>query len=781
MATKRTKTIIAVSVLFIILAAVAHAGISDLVYTTGRQQVSQLTAQSNEGQKILDAYNMIQYPQAAAETFMSTELCKSAGDLCAKYNEMKGLFGQLSSATNYFDDPSGFATNMMQQQLCQQSPATCNAYTQGMGTYGQIAGTTRDFWGTAQNYAMGNVMQQLSPEIGSKISAVYMTKGYLDTLLMDEGSSFGGEAESAGSEEEAAPEGTGMAVAQEQTTLTDILPANRKRGRCIIGFNLDGTYGDIYNCKTQQQTDLSLIAGVAPGTIVANTECFISKKGEKIFIKTKDSGEGMDTPAVCAIKIGASVFKNLVPAKIKKGPEGKSINSGTFIIGREGNLEEAQFMVAKEPTEYIVGGKKYKLPKGATVLYKDGEIKFGFDYTEESFEIFGFSSGQWVSDGVVIPDGPGTVNIEPGASDSGYKYRITGNFRLHTASERLIVAKGIVYYTDHSRIRVGQDSDIAFMSRDGGARVRTESSEVALTRCGERSTDAIDFCDGTIYASGTGFSFTEIRGLMNGNVAEVAEKYGLGEGYVCAFNSATCKEDEEMQFMLPGESYYLNGGSVTSAAEEAVTTARIAGNAGALLSGMLSEQGSLVAPVGKSTAMLGIGQQAASKLSAYVKESGLLNMQADIASIGIAPAVPDVLKNAAVPSSKRTVKYIYEDTGIKAETKGGKSCVGIKNSCTLAINAPSATPRAWIQWRGAGNDMLYINNENVPASAVNVQNDTIAITAGGKPIITVNPETGIVEMQTKEWDVGSNAFRKAAVAVMKKSEVEKLKVFALNK
>ncbi len=770
MATKTTK-IIAGLAFVVILASLVYAGISDLVYTTGRQQVSQLVAQSSEGQRILDAYYMIQSPQAFAENFMASKLCEQAGELCGKYNEIRGIIGQVSSSTSYFEDPSGFATSLLQQQACQQAPEACNAYTMGMGYYGQIEGTSKDMWGTAESYAMTQVMQNLDSEIGTQVAMVYSMRGYMDTLQMEEGSSFAGSSEesgeSEGEETESEDLSAGSITGRAVTELTDILPANRKRGRCIIGFNLDGTFGNIYNCMTQQVTDVSRLAGLPPGTLITSPECFITKKSGKFSIKTKDSGD-IDEPAKCAIKMGPIVYKNLAAGKIKKGPEGKSINSGTFIFGKDGKLERAEFMVAKEETEYVFGEKKYKLPKGATVLYKEGEVKLGFDYTEEQFELFSFGRGVWVSDGIVVPDAVGSVDIQPAPSNADYAFRISGNFRMATASERLIVAKGTVFYRDNGMIRVGENSDVAFMSREGGARVYTADNEIALTRCSDKREGSIDFCDGNIYASGSGFSFTEVRGLMVGDASSIAADYGLSSGYFCSFNSVECSESEGRQMMLPGESFLVENGAVSVSGNDV----SVSGSAGALLSGMLSMQGSLVMPVEKNIKMLRIAD--AAKISDYIKERGHLNSQADIASVGIAPAVPDILKNAVVPSSFRDVKFNFKDTGIKAETKDGRTCIGLNTGCTLSVRQPSSAPKVWIQWRGIMQDELYVNNERVMPSAVNIQDDVIMVSLQGRNLLFID-SSGTVELQTKEWDIVSKMFKKANVGKLTRNEVEKIK------
>ncbi|MDD4878726.1 MAG: hypothetical protein PHO02_06890, partial [Candidatus Nanoarchaeia archaeon] len=632
-------------VLIVLLAGIVYAGFTDLVYSTGRQQISQLTAQSGEGQRILDAYYAIQAPQAFMENFATTELCKKAGDLCQKYTQIRGIITTISSSTSYLENPTGFATQMMQQQLCQQEAGACNAYTQGMSMYGQAQGATQDAWGTAENFAMGQVMSKLSPEVGQKLSMVYMARGYLDTLRMDEGSSFGGSSDEAESSTDEATdsslsETTGMAV-QEDSGMTGIKTENMKAGKCVIGFNLDGTFGDIYNCKTQQVTDVSKLAGMPAGSLLAGKDCFISKSGEKFYIKTEDEGASMDSPAVCLIKIGANPYKNFVSGRIRKGPEGNSINSATFVF-EEGKLSKAEFMVAREDTEYVFGDRKYKLAKGTTLLYENNEVKLGFDYTTEPFQIFGFNQGQWVSDGIVIPDAVGSVDVQPAPRGSDYNFLIRGNFRLQTASERLIVAKGTVYYTDENRIKVGENSDAAFMSSDGGARVLTRSQDITLTRCGSRGNNAIDFCDRQIYASGSDFSFSEVRGLMSGDVSEISRRYGVSRGYLCSFNSVQCSEAEERQLMLPGERCRVDSGIVSLDSGEG--SAEISGDAGCSLSGVMSMQGSLIVPVENSIEELGMQKGILQKLGAYVKERGLMNFKADIASIGIAPAIPDVLK-----------------------------------------------------------------------------------------------------------------------------------------
>lgn len=753
MATK-TRAIIAGLAFVIILASFVYAGISDIVYMAGRQQVSQMVAQSSEGQRILDAYNMIQSPQAFAENFLATQLCDQASDLCAKYTEIRGTIGMISSSTTYFENPSGFATQLLQQQACQQSPGACSAYTTGMGYYGQIQGTSQDLWGTAESYAMTQVMQNLDSEVGQQVATVYTMKGYLDTLRMNEGSSF------AGSESDV----TGMAV----TDLTDILPANRRRGRCIIGFNLDGTIGDIYNCGTTQLSDISRMANLPLNSLLVSPECFLSKKSGKLSIQTKDSGD-IDEPAVCAIKMGSLVYKNFASGKVEKGPEGKSINSGTFVFDEEGKLESAEFMVAKEETEYVFGNKKYRLPKGTTVLYKNGEVKFGFDYTEEPFELFTFGRSVWVSDGIVTPETIGSVDIQPAASGSDYAFKISGNFRMMTAVERLIVAKGTVFYRNHDWIRVGEDSDVAFMSSEGGARVYTSGSEISLTRCGDKRQNTIDFCDGDIYASGSGFSFTEVRGLMTGDASSIASDYGLSEGYFCSFNSIECGESKGRQMMLPGESFQVEDGSVSVSGNEV----SVSGNAGALLSGMLSMQGSLIMPVQKNLDILRIAD--AAKIADYIKERGLLNAQADIASVGIAPAVPDVLKNALVPSSSRNVKVSFKDTGITAESRDGVTCVGLRKNCALSIRQPSSAPKVWFQWRGILQDELYVNNEKVTAASA--EGDALMVSLQGRNTLFIDSE-GNVELQTKEWDVDSKAFKKVNVGKLAENEVEKIKNMA---
>lgn len=771
----KIKTIIAFSILAfaIIFGSIVYAGVTDLVYTIARQQVSQLTAQSSEGQRILEAYNAIQSPQAFAQNYMSTELCEQAGALCEKYNEINRIIGQVSSVTNYFDDPTGFATQMMQQQMCQEAADVCNAYTQGMGYYGQIESATQDAWGTAQNFAMGQVMSRLDSNIGAKVAMVYSMKGYLDTLMMDEGSSFASSGRSSeSSEESGGEEVTGMAVAE--SSMTEIDPSNLRRGQCIIGFNLDGTIGDIYNCKTQQITDISRLAGMQPGTLIAGKDCFISKKGEKFYIKTEDNGNGMDEPAVCSVKLGPNVYKNLAAGKIKKGPEGKSINSATFVF-EQGKLSGAEFMVAKEDTEYIFANKKYKLAKGTTVLYKEGEVKFGFDYTTSPFELFGFSHGTWVSDGIVIPDAVGSVNVQPAPRGSDYSFVIRGNFRMQTASERLIVARGTVYYTDESRIRVGADSDVAFMSRDGGARVLTGSEDITLTRCGSRTTNSIDFCDGQIYAAGNGFSFSEVRGLASGDVSEIAGRYGLSEGYLCSFNSIRCSEAEGRQLMLPGERCRVDSGAVNIDSQEA--SAEISGDAGCSLSGMMSMQGSLIVDEERNLQELGMKTGILDKLRAYVKERGLLNMKADIASIGVAPAVPDVLSGAVVPVSRRDAKFTFKDAGINAESRNGKTCIGA--GCAVAINAPDAAPNVRVQWRGINSDELYINNEKVSGKSITIpQEGIILIALKGRNQLYINDATFEIEIQTKEWDVEKKEYRKAVVGKLKKSEIERIKAMA---
>lgn len=765
--------------LVIMLAGIVYAGLTDLVYGTARQQISQLTAQSSEGQRVLDAYNAIQAPEAFVENFAATELCKKAGDLCQKYNQIRGIMTQISSSTSYFEDPAGFATQMMQQQLCQQEAGVCNAYTQGMSMYGQVQGATQDAWGTAENFAMGQVMSRLDSELGQQLAMVYTARGYMDTLMLDEGSSFGG---SSGEEESSTEETsdsslsetTGRAV-QEDSGMTGISTDNMKPGKCVIGFNLDGTFGDIYNCKTQQITDLSRLAGMPAGSLIAGKDCFISKKGEKFYIKTKDKGGSIDSPTVCSIKLGANPYKNFVPGAIKKGPEGKSINSATFAF-EEGKLSKAEFMVAKEDTEYVFGDRKYKLAKGTTVFYENGEVKFGFDYTTEPFQIFGFSQGQWVSDGIVIPDAVGSVDVQPAPRGSDYSFVIRGNFRLQTASERLIVAKGTVYYTDENRIRVGQDSDAAFMSADGGARVLTGSEDVTLTRCGNRGNNAIDFCDGQIYASGTDFSFSEVRGLMSGDVSKITERYGISAGYLCSFNSMQCSKAEGRQLMLPGERCRVDSGIVSLDSGEG--SAEISGDAGCSLSSMMSMQGSLIVPVEKSIEELGMKKGILQKLSAYVRERGLMNLKADIASVGIAPAVPDVLKGAVVPSARRNAKFAFKDAGINAESKNGKTCIGANEQCAVAINSPDSAPNIRIQWRGIEGDELFINNYEVAGSSITLQEGSIAIALKGRNTLYINEAALEAEMLTKEWDVDAKAYKRISVGKLKKAEIDKIKSMA---
>lgn len=778
MATKTRIAFVCVALaLIIIFAGIAYAGLTDLVYGTARQQISQLTAQSGEGQRVLDAYNAIQAPRTFMESFATTELCKKAGDLCQKYTQIKGIMTTISSSTSYFENPTGFATQMMQQQLCQQEAGVCNAYTQGMSMYGQVEGATQDAWGTAENYAMGQVMSKLDSKLGQQLAMVYTARGYMDTLMLDEGSSFGGSSSEDSGEEtsdSSMDETTGMAV-QEDSGLTGIKPENMERGKCVIGFNLDGTFGDIYNCETQQITDLSRLAGMPPGSLVAGKECFISKKGNKFYIKTKDTKGGIDSPAMCAIKLGSNSYKNFVTGAIKKGPEGKSINSAIFIF-EKGKLSGAEFMVAKEDTEYVFGDRKYKLAKGTTVLYKNSEVKFGFDYTTEPFQIFGFNQGQWVSDGVVVPDAVGSVDVQPAPKGSDYNFLIRGNFRMQTASERLIVAKGTVYYTTENRIKVGENSDVAFMSSDGGAKVLTGSKDVTLTRCGSRGDNAIDFCDGRIYASGSDFSFSEVRALIGGDVSEITGRYGISSGYLCSFNSIQCSEADGKQFMLPGERCRIDRGIVNLDSGEG--SAEISGDAGCSLSGMMSMQGSLIMPVENNIEELGMEKGILQKLSAYVRERGLMNLKADIASIGIAPAVPDVLKGAVVPSAKRNAKFAFKDAGINAENKNGKTCIGAAETCAVAINSPGSAPNVRIQWRGIESDKLFINNAEVSRQGITLQEGIITIALKGRNMLYINEATLEVEMQTKEWDVESKSYKKVNVGKLKKIDAEKIKEIA---
>lgn len=778
----RKKTMIIAALAVLILVSVASAGVTDLVYATGRQQVSQLFAQSSEGQRILDAYNAISNPQGWAENYLTTSLCRKAGEICEKYNQINGIIGQIKSSSTYLENPGGFATQLMQQHFCTESPEVCNAYTTGMGYYGQMQGASQDAWGTAENFAMGQVMSRLSPDLGAKLSTIMMAKGYLDTLGMGEGSSYASEFGSAATEssegtgeETGVESATGMAVSS--AVYNEVSMDNRKKGYCIIGFNLDGSFGDIYNCMTQQQTDISKFLMQQMGTTVVGSNCYISKKGNEFFIKTKSSGsDSIDKPAECAVKIGTSVFKNLFAGAVKQGPEGKQLNSGTFMLDEKGMLKKAEFMVAKEETEYIMGGRKYKLPKGTTVIYEDGEVKTDFKYTEEPFEIFSFSNGNWLQDGTITPERTGSVNVQPAPKNADYRFRITGNFRMQTPSERLIVAKGEVFYTDDSRIRVGENSDVSFMSTDGGARVYTEGSEITITKCAGGEENAIDFCDGSIQASGSGFSFTEIRGLIAGNPEETASKYSVSKSYLCSFNSVECTDDESRQLMLPGESYYITEGSVSATTEDNLMTATISGRAGALLSGMAAEQGSLISSPSKTLKVLKLG--AIAKLGKYITERGALNLKADIASLGIAPAVPDALKGAAIPSSERKAKFVYSDTGITAESKSGTSCIGASQPCTVSVRQPSSMPRVWVQWRGSEQDQLYINNQKIISSAITSDNETIIISLMGRNLLFVNAATGSMELQTKEWDLGKKEFRKASVGSMQKSDVEKLKTLA---
>lgn len=477
-----------VLILAIFLVGLVSATFSDLVYSVGQEQVGKLTAQNPEAQKALDMYNVIQSGNYMG--LAQNQLCQDEGakEMC----NMMSTFQQYSSYTEILNNPSSYFQGMMQQQACKENPNACNTYSQIM----QTSAAAQTPIETAKAYATQMATQQLKGIMPKQISTIFSYKRYLDVYQLKPKKSETKTTE---------PSDPAKVVEGEVDTFADedFTPSIQRghEDECRIGFNLDATFGDIYDCETgvpenREGHDLSMVLGQEPGMLLVGNKCLLERKGSGLTVTTDDNN---GQKAVCFVKYKDGTFENIIGGEVEKGPNSKKIRSGIFQFNDEGSLTYAEFQVSEE-TEFVFADKKYKLQEGTTVIINEEDVNFGFDYVKnQQVELFSMKNGQWISSGLVVPTiVPPAEVITPvtvKALQDG-RYLVTGNFEI----------KGNV-----EDIQIGPKS----IAEINGIEMRTTEEQLRFTQCKEdvRSGNWLNFCkrsnDNDFFATGNGFAFKE--------------------------------------------------------------------------------------------------------------------------------------------------------------------------------------------------------------------------------------------------------------------------------
>lgn len=521
--------------LLIAIATVSYVGanLSQLVYMVGTEQtaagVSKLVAQDPSLQQVLDVYNLMKSanPLSAVNDMAQRQICKSGGDVCNKIAEITDVYNKVELLEAVKNDPAQFAAQLAQQEFCKkpENQASCSSYTaaqNALGTASQLGDAAKNP-SFIKDYAIGIASQKLSSSLGTQLTQVIQYKKYLDILILEPNEKVAQQNDI-----------TGEAVAETGESFT-IKPENRKlaREQCMVGLNLlkgsfsPGTFDDIYNCKTSNPkgTDLSTLMGLRAGVLFVGPSCILSKTGQEMTIKTVDAKTSPENPAEaasCYVKLGTDMFKNLLGnTRVEKGPEEyQTIESAIIVANTKGELVHAEFEVAKEATEYTFAGKKYKLPKGTTVIYDNGEVKFGFAYVKDpNIELFSFNknTNKWAASGKITGTSLAPVKVEPLADG---RYKISGKFKAIGMKD----------------ITVGENSDATLE----GVTVRTKEASARITVCSTAGEgNWIDYCKkgkiASFTAQGNGFAFGEtIRNgryyyMKGGSIGALLEEKGKGK------------------------------------------------------------------------------------------------------------------------------------------------------------------------------------------------------------------------------------------------------------
>lgn len=434
--TKHYLAVLACSLLILLLfISYAHAGLSDFVYAAGRGETSRLAAQNAEAQRVLDIFNSVSGSQEYFASFITSELCKAESEVCGLAQTVR----QYGSYASYLENPQGFLESFGAQQFCVQNKEACNKYHEALGQYSRVEGELGRFKdpnlveNMAKAYAMAEASKHLSSTLGARLSTLYRYKHYLDALALEEAP--------AKKKEEAKAEETkemwdplkdvdddeklvGWAVAETEESNTEIKPESWQRDKCVIGFNLDGTYGDIIQCKMTIEKDISEFISKPLGTVLVGEECEITRSKSGLTITTEDAEGKL---AKCFVKVGRNSYTNLI------GGEIDGVRSATFEVNEEGKLINAQFQVASKATEYVFDERKYRLQAGTLVLYDEGDVNFNFDHVKNRrIELFRPREGKWIASGLVTPKGLAPVRVE--LMPDGV-YRFTGKFEVSGLSE----------------------------------------------------------------------------------------------------------------------------------------------------------------------------------------------------------------------------------------------------------------------------------------------------------------------------------------------------------